>query len=151
MFSRNRLAARTNVQKKPQLTTSGRTEAVASFVQQRIWLHEQFYFHSSDLPVYNILAPLIIKQVEYVHGMATNYMKYSYFPLQHILAQHSDCAKPTFLDISFDFVTIEKKIMIGNSELCSIPLSITINEDEDASKFDFILTIQYDLNINQFP
>ncbi|CAF1504861.1 unnamed protein product [Adineta steineri] len=82
--------------------------------------------------------------------MTTNCMKYSYFPLQHILAQHSDSSKPTFLDVSFDFVTIEKKIMIGDSELCSIPLSITINEDEDVSKFDFILTIQYDLTINQF-
>ncbi|CAF1356518.1 unnamed protein product [Adineta steineri] len=29
--------------------------------------------------------------VEYVQEMATNCMKYSYFPLQHILAQHSDC------------------------------------------------------------
>ncbi|CAF0886679.1 unnamed protein product [Adineta steineri] len=69
--------------------------------------------------------------VEYVQAMAINCMKYSYFPLQHILAQHFDCSKHTFLDISFDFVTIEKKIMIGDSELCSIPLSITINEDED--------------------
>ncbi|CAF1193790.1 unnamed protein product [Adineta steineri] len=88
--------------------------------------------------------------VEYVQEMATNCMKYSYFPLQQILAQHSDCSKPTFLDISFDFVTIEKKIMIGNSALCSIPLSITMDEDEDVNKFDFILTIQYDLNISQF-
>ncbi|CAF1355214.1 unnamed protein product [Adineta steineri] len=89
--------------------------------------------------------------VEYVQEMATNCMKYSYFPLQHILAQHSDCSKPTFLDVSFDFVTVEKKIMIGNSELCSIPLSITMNEDDaNVGKFDFILTIQYDLNINQF-
>ncbi|CAF3976158.1 unnamed protein product, partial [Adineta steineri] len=88
--------------------------------------------------------------VEYVQEIETNCMKYSYFPLQHILAQHSDSSKPTFLDVSFDFVTIEKKIMIGDSELCSIPLSITINEDEDVSKFDFILTIQYDLTINQF-
>ncbi|CAF1468752.1 unnamed protein product, partial [Adineta steineri] len=87
--------------------------------------------------------------VEYVQEMATNCIKYSYFPLQHILAQHSDCSKPTYLDVSFNFVTIEKKIMIGDSELCSILLSITINEDEDVSKFDFILTIQYDLTINQ--
>ncbi|CAF3941239.1 unnamed protein product [Adineta steineri] len=69
--------------------------------------------------------------VEYVQEMATNCIKYSYFPLQHILAQHSDCPKPTFLDIFLDFITIEKKIMIGDSELCSIPLSIAINEDED--------------------
>ncbi|CAF4444878.1 unnamed protein product, partial [Adineta steineri] len=69
--------------------------------------------------------------VEYAQEMTTNCMKYSYFSLQHILAQHSGCSKPTFLDVSFDFIIIEKKIMIGNSELCSIPLSITMNEDED--------------------
>ncbi|CAF4041132.1 unnamed protein product, partial [Adineta steineri] len=62
MLSRKRIIARTNAHKEPQLTTSGRTEAVASFVQQRIWLHEQLYFHSSDLSVYNILVPLVIKQ-----------------------------------------------------------------------------------------
>ncbi|CAF1168929.1 unnamed protein product [Adineta steineri] len=88
--------------------------------------------------------------VEYVQEMATNCMKYLYFPLQHILAQHSDSLKPTLLDISFDFITIEKKIMTGDSELCSIPLSIVMDEDEDVNKFDFVLTIQYDLNINQF-
>ncbi|CAF4380948.1 unnamed protein product, partial [Adineta steineri] len=71
--------------------------------------------------------------VEYIQEIATNCMKYSYFPLQHILAQHSDCSKPIFLDVSFDFVTIQKKIMIGDSELRSIPLSVTINEDEDVN------------------
>ncbi|CAF0960866.1 unnamed protein product [Adineta steineri] len=62
MFPVKRIIAETNAHKEPQLTTSGRTEAVASFVQQRIWLHEQLYFHSFDLSVYNILVPLIIKQ-----------------------------------------------------------------------------------------
>ncbi|CAF1419955.1 unnamed protein product [Adineta steineri] len=62
MLSRKRIIAGTNAHKEPQLTTSGRIKAVASFVQQRIWLHEQLYFHSSDLSVYNILTPLIIKQ-----------------------------------------------------------------------------------------
>ncbi|CAF1607242.1 unnamed protein product, partial [Adineta steineri] len=62
MLSRKRLVAGTNAHKEPKLTISGRTESVASFVQQRIWLHEQLYFHSSDLSVYNILVPLIIKQ-----------------------------------------------------------------------------------------
>ncbi|CAF1069105.1 unnamed protein product [Adineta steineri] len=73
MLSRKRLATGTNAHKEPKLTISGRTEAVASFVQQRIWLHEQLYFHSSDLSVYNILAPLIIKQgslsIERVHSI----------------------------------------------------------------------------------
>ncbi|CAF1180039.1 unnamed protein product [Adineta steineri] len=206
MLSRKGIIAGPNVHKEPQLRTSGRTEVVASFVQQRIWLHEQLYFHSSDLPVryqslpydrhrlsnehrsgrgtsisfdfgqdlsydfvnyaltnniepqhlalvayymflfkltngkrdmcigmnthtrykdelksiiglYENLIPLRFQLdrdgsfhelVEYVQEMATNGMKYSYFPFQHILAQHSDCSKPTFLDISFDFITIEK-------------------------------------------
>ncbi|CAF4070993.1 unnamed protein product [Adineta steineri] len=62
MFSRKHTIAGTNAHKELQLTASRRTEAVASFVQQRIWLHERLYFHSSDLSVYNILLPLIIKQ-----------------------------------------------------------------------------------------
>ncbi|CAF0892115.1 unnamed protein product [Adineta steineri] len=73
MLSRKRLATGTNAHKEPKLTISGRTEAVASFVQQRIWLHEQLYFHSFDLSVYNILVPLIIKQgslsIERVHSI----------------------------------------------------------------------------------
>ncbi|CAF4085243.1 unnamed protein product, partial [Adineta steineri] len=62
MLSRKRIIAATDVHKEPEFTISERTEAFASFVQQRIWLHEQLYFHSSDLSVYNILVPLIIKQ-----------------------------------------------------------------------------------------
>ncbi|CAF1440341.1 unnamed protein product, partial [Adineta steineri] len=44
-----------------RLRASGRTEAVASFLQQRIYLHEQVSFHGSDLSVYNILVPLKVK------------------------------------------------------------------------------------------
>ncbi|CAF4005591.1 unnamed protein product [Adineta steineri] len=62
MFSRKRIIAATDVHKEPKFTISERTEAVASFVQQRIWLHEQLYFHSSDLSIYNILVALIVKQ-----------------------------------------------------------------------------------------
>ncbi|CAF4185386.1 unnamed protein product [Adineta steineri] len=66
MFSRIKLAATatkgSTEQKEQRLTISGRTEAVASFGQQRIWFHEQLYFHASDLSVYNIVVPLIIKQ-----------------------------------------------------------------------------------------
>ncbi|CAF1472953.1 unnamed protein product, partial [Adineta steineri] len=62
MLARKRIIAGTNAHKERQLLTSKRTAAVASFVQQRIWLHEQLYFHSSDLSVYNILVPLVIKQ-----------------------------------------------------------------------------------------
>ncbi|CAF4389045.1 unnamed protein product, partial [Adineta steineri] len=66
MFSRTKVAATatkgSTVQKEQRLTISGRTEAIASFGQQRIWFHDQLYFHGSDLSVYNIVVPLIIKQ-----------------------------------------------------------------------------------------
>ena len=39
--------------------------------------------------------------------------------------------------------------MIGDSQLCCMPFSIKISDDEIMSKFDFILSIQHDLNINQ--
>ncbi len=86
--------------------------------------------------------------------MVTNSMKYSYFPLQRILAQHPYSSKPTFLDTSFDFQSIESEhntnnVMIGDSRLQAMPLSIKINEDEIMSKFDFILSIEHDSNSNQ--
>ncbi|CAF1117030.1 unnamed protein product [Adineta steineri] len=64
MFSRTKVAATkgSTVQKEQRLMISGRTEAIASSGQQRIWFHEQLYFHASDLSVYNIVVPLIIKQ-----------------------------------------------------------------------------------------
>ncbi|UJR18967.1 hypothetical protein I4U23_022096 [Adineta vaga] len=45
------------------LKVSGRSKAIASYAQQRIWLHEQLYFDrmSSSLAIYNILLPLRIK------------------------------------------------------------------------------------------
>ncbi|CAF1259388.1 unnamed protein product [Adineta steineri] len=49
MLSRKRIIAATDVHKEPEFTISERTEAFASFVQQRIWLHDQLYSHSSDL------------------------------------------------------------------------------------------------------
>ena len=39
--------------------------------------------------------------------------------------------------------------MIGDSRLHAMPMSIKISENEIMSKFDFSLTIQHDLNINQ--
>ncbi|CAF1180004.1 unnamed protein product [Adineta steineri] len=84
--------------------------------------------------------------VENVRETTTNSMKYSYFPLQRILSLHPDVSKPAFLDISFEFLSSmtnsdNKLIMIGDSQLCSIPFIININ--------DFSLLIQYDLNVNQ--
>ncbi|CAF4104700.1 unnamed protein product [Adineta steineri] len=92
--------------------------------------------------------------LDYVREMATNSMKYSYFPLQRILNQHPNLSKPAFLDTSFEYLssmtTIDNKlIMIGDSQLSSIPFTMNINDDEITNKYDFSLLIQHDLNINQ--
>ena len=83
-----------------------------------------------------------------------NSMKYSYFPLQRILAQHANISNPAFLDRSFEFLSSRTKdqtneIMIGDSRLSPLSVSLKISEDEIMSKFDFILSIQHDLNKNE--
>jgi hypothetical protein len=40
--------------------------------------------------------------------------------------------------------------MIGDSQLCAIPLSNKFREDEIMSNVDFALIIQHDLSMNQF-
>jgi len=92
--------------------------------------------------------------VEHVQEIITSSLKYSYFPLQRILAQHAKSTKPTFLDTSFVFDSIknrniENKIMIGGSRFRPMPISIQISEDEVMSKFDFSLTFLHDININE--
>ncbi|CAF3924800.1 unnamed protein product, partial [Adineta steineri] len=89
--------------------------------------------------------------LDYVREITTNSMKYSYFPLQRILSQHPNVSKPAFLDISFQFLssmpTIDNKlIMIGDSQLCFIPVA---NDNGITNKYDFTLLIQHDLNSNQ--
>ncbi|CAF1345971.1 unnamed protein product [Adineta steineri] len=93
--------------------------------------------------------------LDYVREMTTNSMKYSYFPLQHILNQHPSVSQPAFLDISFEFLssmirTDNKRIMIGDSQLSSIPITMNINDNEITNKCDFSLLIQHDLNLNEF-
>ena len=92
--------------------------------------------------------------IEYVCEIVTNSMKYSYFPLQRILVQHANISNPTFLDTSFEFLSSLRKdekneIMIGDSPLSPQSFSLKINEDEIMSKFDFILSIEHDLNTNE--
>jgi non-ribosomal peptide synthetase component F len=92
--------------------------------------------------------------LEHVREMSTNSMKYSYFPLQRILAQHPNTSHPTFLERSFEFHSIknenrENKIVIGDSRLCRIPTAIKISGDEIKTKFDFVLFIKHNLDINQ--
>ncbi|CAF1292901.1 unnamed protein product [Adineta steineri] len=93
--------------------------------------------------------------LDYVREMTTNSMKYSYFPLQHILNQHPSVSQPAYLDISFEFLssmirTDNKRIMIGDSQLSSIPITMNINDNEITNKYDFSLLIQHDLNLNEF-
>ncbi|CAF1455741.1 unnamed protein product, partial [Adineta steineri] len=93
--------------------------------------------------------------LDHVREMTTSSMKYSYFPLQRILNQHPNISKPAYLDISFEFLSSltssdNKLIMIGDSQLYSIPSTMDINVNEIRNKHDFSLLIQYDLNINQF-
>jgi non-ribosomal peptide synthetase component F len=80
--------------------------------------------------------------------------EYSYFPLQRILNQHPNISKPAFLDTSFAFHSTENdssgdEIMIGESRLHKMPLSMRISENAIMSKFDFALNIRHDLNTNQ--
>ncbi|UJR22122.1 hypothetical protein I4U23_025186, partial [Adineta vaga] len=93
--------------------------------------------------------------LEGVVEVITNCTKYSYFPLQRILAQHPNVVRPAFLDISFDFLSYmmkeqKTKITIGSTSLSTVPFSIKINEDEIMSKFDFVLSIEHDLKKNSF-
>ncbi|CAF1230222.1 unnamed protein product [Adineta steineri] len=95
------------------------------------------------------------KLTKHVQDNMMNCMKYSYFPLQRILNQHPNMSNPVFLDTSFDFVSSTTKdekneIMIGDSRFSLLPFSIKISEDEIMSKFDFILSFQHDLNLNEF-
>ena len=92
--------------------------------------------------------------VEHVCEIITSSFEYSYFPLHRILAQHPNISKPVFLGTSFEFQSNENEnskneVMIGDSRLCAMPLSIKISKDEMMNKFDFSLSIQHDVNINQ--
>ncbi|CAF1586551.1 unnamed protein product, partial [Adineta steineri] len=95
------------------------------------------------------------KLTKHVQDIMINCMKYSYFPLQRILNQHPNISNPVFLDTSFEFISPirrdeENEIMISDSRLSLLPHSIKISEDEIMSKFDFILSFQHDLNLNEF-
>ncbi|UJR06874.1 hypothetical protein I4U23_011163 [Adineta vaga] len=91
---------------------------------------------------------------EQMRSLISNTMKYSYFPLQRILAQHPHLSNPAFLDTSFEFIASmanvdENKIMLGDNALILAPYSIEISEDEIMSKFDFILSFNYNSNLNE--
>ncbi|CAF0774859.1 unnamed protein product [Adineta steineri] len=94
------------------------------------------------------------KVSKHVQDNMINCMKYSYFPLQRILNQHPNISNPVFLDTSFEFLSSmtkdeENEMVIGDSRLSLLPYSIKISEDETKSKFDFIVSFQHDLNLNE--
>ncbi|CAF4264036.1 unnamed protein product [Adineta steineri] len=62
MFRRKNSTAVTTGHKAHRLIISGRTEAIASSAQQRIYMHENLYFSGSDFSIYNSLVPLQIKR-----------------------------------------------------------------------------------------
>ncbi|CAF4800521.1 unnamed protein product, partial [Rotaria sp. Silwood2] len=76
--------------------------------------------------------------LEEVQQMASDSLEHSYFPLQRILAQHSQTSKPAFLDTSFQFDSntvqnIFTNVNIGDACLCFAPHSFKIGTDEIAS------------------
>ncbi|CAF1433641.1 unnamed protein product [Adineta steineri] len=92
--------------------------------------------------------------VKHVQEILTNSRKYSYFPLQRILDQHPRASKSAFLDTSFEFMRYSPQdlgidMIIGDSYLSVMPTSIKISEDDIISKFDFILSIQHDVDMSQ--
>jgi non-ribosomal peptide synthetase component F len=89
-----------------------------------------------------------------VQEMRTSCLKFSYFPLQRILAQHPNVSKPAFLHTSFVFhssknQSTDNEVVIGDSRLHLIPILIKIREDKIMSQFDFALNIQYNQSSNQ--
>ncbi|CAF1464388.1 unnamed protein product, partial [Adineta steineri] len=91
--------------------------------------------------------------IEHVCEIIASTMKYSYFPLKRILAQHSNASKPAFLDILFEFLSnenVENKILFDDSRLHAMSMtSIRSNDEEIMSNFDFSLTMQHNSNTNQ--
>ncbi|CAF1190464.1 unnamed protein product [Adineta steineri] len=92
--------------------------------------------------------------LKHVQEITTNSMKYSYFPLQRILKQHSHISKHTFLDTSLEFISFisnndKNATMIGDCQLVPASSSFNINEDERQSVSDFSLSLYHDLNMNQ--
>ncbi|CAF4133752.1 unnamed protein product, partial [Adineta steineri] len=62
MFQKKKRTPATTDHRVQRLMISGRTEAVASSAQQRIYMHENLYFSGSDFSIYNSLVPLQIKR-----------------------------------------------------------------------------------------
>jgi non-ribosomal peptide synthetase component F len=87
--------------------------------------------------------------VEYVNRRAEKSLGFSYFPLQHILAQHPLTSRPAFLDTAFEFhsaslESADTRVRLGDVCMLPVPHSIKIGTNEIVSKFDFSLTIEHE-------
>ncbi|CAF1449179.1 unnamed protein product, partial [Adineta steineri] len=91
------------------------------------------------------------KLTKHVQDTMINCTKYSYFPLQRILNQHSNISNPVFLDTSFEFLSFKNNntVMIGDSQLLPTSSSFNINEDEVVTTSGFSLSVYHDMNIDQ--
>ncbi|CAF4075682.1 unnamed protein product, partial [Adineta steineri] len=89
--------------------------------------------------------------LEHVQEMTSNSIKYSYFPLQHILNQHPNMSNPVFLDTSFEFISCitDNVMMIGDSQIIPGLCLFNTNEDEILNVSDFCFSIHHNVNINQ--
>ncbi|CAF1439300.1 unnamed protein product [Adineta ricciae] len=86
--------------------------------------------------------------------MATNCKRYSYFPFQRVLSQHSSTSELTFPNTFFAFQSTKNeinknKISIGDCYMYTMRLPVKTREGEIPSKYDFILSIKHDMNIDQ--
>ena len=69
-------------------------------------------------------------------------MRYSYYPIQCIFAQHPNMTKPGILDASFAVISSQdwhekkkERVMIGDAQLDLVPISINTNDDTIMSTF----------------
>ncbi|CAF4666490.1 unnamed protein product [Rotaria socialis] len=91
--------------------------------------------------------------VQHVQTVMMNNLEHSYFPLQHILAQHPLVSRPAFLDTFFGFVSFpdvnsRSTVSIGGVKIVTMPYSIRVSTHEIASKYDFSLNIHHDSATN---
>jgi fengycin family lipopeptide synthetase D len=94
--------------------------------------------------------------IEHVEEMMKDSETYSYYPVQRILAQHPNSRNPTFLHTSFQFQSHayekekeKEKEHLDGIGLCTLQHLLEQSRSEMMSNFDFSLTIQHEMNVNQ--
>ncbi|CAF4135124.1 unnamed protein product [Rotaria sp. Silwood2] len=91
--------------------------------------------------------------LDHVQEITTNSLEYSYFPLQRILVQNSNAARSVFLDTAFEFQSYTSKnskneLIMEDARFHDMSTSVCIDDDAIMGDSDFILTVQYDLDMN---